>query len=104
MKEATGELNMTVVTIVAIAAVAALFYVFLWPTIQKSIVGQTCKTYGADWKAWKVTDTSVNGTSSDTGSSAEVKVWVCCPSTVTTNPGTNANAATNKCVTSDYDN
>ena len=65
MKEATGELNMTVVTIVAIAAVAALFYVFLWPTIQKSIVGQTCKTYGADWKAWKVTDTSVNGTSSE---------------------------------------
>ena len=48
MKEATGELNMTVVTIVAIAAVALLFYVFLWPTIQKSIVNQTCKTYGSD--------------------------------------------------------
>ena len=26
MKEATGELNMTVVTVVAIAAVAAFFY------------------------------------------------------------------------------
>ena len=26
MKEATGELNMTVVTLVAVAAVAALFY------------------------------------------------------------------------------
>ena len=49
MKEATGELNMTVVTIVAIAAVALLFYVFLWPTIQKSIVNQTRKTYGSDY-------------------------------------------------------
>ena len=29
MKEATGELNMTVVTLVAVAAVAALFYFFL---------------------------------------------------------------------------
>lgn len=35
MKEATGELNMTVVTLVAVAAVAALFYFFLWPMIQK---------------------------------------------------------------------
>ena len=37
MKEATGELNMTVVTVVAIAAVAAFFYAFVWPSIQESI-------------------------------------------------------------------
>lgn len=38
MKEATGELNMTVVTVVAIAAVAAFFYAFVWPSIKGSII------------------------------------------------------------------
>lgn len=37
MKEATGELNMTVVTVVAIAAVAAFFYAFIWPNIKANI-------------------------------------------------------------------
>ena len=37
MKEATGELNMTVITVVAIAAVAAFFYAFVWPSIQSSL-------------------------------------------------------------------
>lgn len=41
MKEATGELNMTVVTVVAIAAVAAFFYAFVWPSIQNSIKAST---------------------------------------------------------------
>ena len=41
MKEATGELNMTVVTVVAIAAVAAFFYAFVWPAIQDSIQKNT---------------------------------------------------------------
>ena len=38
MKEATGELNMTVITVVAIAAVAAFFYAFVWPNIQASLI------------------------------------------------------------------
>lgn len=42
MKEATGELNMTVVTVVAIAAVGAFFYAFVWPGIQNSIAKNTC--------------------------------------------------------------
>ena len=53
MKEATGELNMTVVTVVAIAAVAAFFYAFVWPAIQSSIesntmcaAAQNCKCSG----------------------------------------------------------
>ncbi len=71
MKEATGELNMTVVTIVAIAAVALLFYVFLWPVIQRSIVTQTCKTYGAEFKAFKTE-------SVESGSGAKVYKWKCC--------------------------
>lgn len=37
MKEATGELNMTVITVVAIAAVAAFFYAFVWPNIKTNI-------------------------------------------------------------------
>ena len=41
MKEATGELNMTVVTVVAIAAVAAFFYAFVWPRVKNSIIAST---------------------------------------------------------------
>ena len=36
MKEATGELNMTVITIIAIGAVIAFFWV-MWPKIQDTI-------------------------------------------------------------------
>lgn len=53
MKEATGELNMTVITVIAIAAVAALFYAFVWPMIQRTIVQQTCNAYGVDYNAVK---------------------------------------------------
>lgn len=43
MKEATGELNMTVITVVAIAAIAGIFYAWIWPAIQVSIAKNTCK-------------------------------------------------------------
>ncbi len=43
MKEATGELNMTVITVVAIAAIAAIFYAWVWPSIQVSIAKNTCE-------------------------------------------------------------
>ena len=36
MKEATGEMNMTVVTIIAIGAIIAFFW-FMWPTIKNTI-------------------------------------------------------------------
>jgi len=36
MKAATGELQLTVITLLAIAAVIAFFW-FLWPTIQKTM-------------------------------------------------------------------
>ena len=36
MKEASGELNMTLITIVAIAAIAGLF-LLLWPGIKNTI-------------------------------------------------------------------
>ncbi len=37
MKEATGELNMTVVTIVAVGALATFFYLVIWPTIKNNM-------------------------------------------------------------------
>lgn len=72
MKEATGELNMTVVTLIAVAAVAMLFYFFLWPMVQKMVAQQTCNTYGVDYVAEVVDE-------KQTGSQATVKIWRCCP-------------------------
>lgn len=70
MKEATGELNMTVITVVAIAAVAALFTAFVWPMIQRTIANNTCKTYGHDYVAYP---------GEDLGAQYETVKWVCCP-------------------------
>ena len=39
MKAATGELNLTVITIIAIAAIMVFFW-FLWPQIQETINNQ----------------------------------------------------------------
>ena len=39
MKAATGELNLTVITLIAIAAVIAFFWL-MWPGIQNSINAQ----------------------------------------------------------------
>ena len=40
MKEASGELNMTVVTIIAIAAIAAFFTAVIWPNLRNSLNNQ----------------------------------------------------------------
>ena len=67
MKEATGELNMTVVTVVAIAAVGAFFYAFVWPNIKNSISNsvnanadfsqaqEACTNSGGSWSNGKCT-------------------------------------------------
>ena len=59
MKEATGELNVTVITVVAIAAIAALFMVFILPRIRNNLTSQvenvngitetSCKQNGGTW-------------------------------------------------------
>ena len=36
MKDATGELNLTVITLIAIAAVIGFFWV-MWPSIQNAL-------------------------------------------------------------------
>ena len=92
MKEATGELNMTVVTLVAIAAIGAVFYFVVWPMVQAALVSQTCRsTYGPDYTAQTYNGTAkpgeqgsaqgcyvVNSSDKDTGSQAEVSKWECC--------------------------
>ena len=54
MKEATGELNMTVVTVVAIAAVGGFFYLFIWPSIQRGLTMNTCKNLCPEGKVTDV--------------------------------------------------
>ena len=76
MKEATGELNMTIVTLVAITAVGALLYFVVWPMIQKMIVENTCQTYGSAYHATKGTNTVGNTGAQD----AKTVEWQCCPS------------------------
>ncbi len=61
MKEATGELNMTVVTIVAIAAIVALFYAFVWPAIQGSLNLNTCKNICPEGEATSYVKTEGGG-------------------------------------------
>jgi len=47
LKEATGELNMTVVTVVAIAAILAFFYLVIWPVIQSGMaLSSACSAAG----------------------------------------------------------
>lgn len=41
MKEATGELSTTVITVVAIAAILSLFTVFLYPSLKSAIRART---------------------------------------------------------------
>ncbi len=41
MKEASGELNMSVVIIMAIAGLAAFFYFALWPVIRNNMNSNT---------------------------------------------------------------
>lgn len=65
MKEATGELNMTVVTIVAVAALLAFFYAVIWPNLKvgmtlssacSSANGAYYNTKGQDGKIkWEIT-------------------------------------------------
>jgi hypothetical protein len=72
MKEATGELNMTVVTLIAIAAIGAVFYFVVWPIVQAALVTQTCRSsYGAAFYA-------VRGEAQNNiGSNAKVYRWEC---------------------------
>ena len=84
MKEATGELNMTVVTLIAVAALGALFYFVVWPMVQRMVVQQTCNTYGTNLTAIRAGESS----DSETNSSATVGDWYCCPASTDDTPAT----------------
>ena len=69
MKEATGELNMTVVTVVAIAAIGALFTILLWPRIRLNIVGNSaCSSVDAQGHYEETMDD---------GTTIDCDGWVC---------------------------
>ena len=73
MKEATGELNMTVVTLIAVAALGAVFYFAVWPLVQTMLMNNTCATYGVGYHAINV------GENAEAASgSAKVYNWYCC--------------------------
>lgn len=76
MKEATGELNMTIITLVAISAIGALLWFVVWPIIQRMIVQNSCQTYGSNWFAVRGEADDAVG---DTDSDADVVDWWCCP-------------------------
>lgn len=59
MKEASGELNMTLITIVAVAALAGLF-ALLWPNISKSVQDKWGQTESSTKKV--CTEYNTNGT------------------------------------------
>ena len=40
MKEATGELNSSVIVVAAVALLAAFFFSYLWPVIRKNMEHQ----------------------------------------------------------------
>ena len=63
MKEATGELNMTVITVVAIAAVGLLFTLFVWPNIQSNLAINTACANVDNNGNYKTADTSINANS-----------------------------------------
>ena len=74
MKEATGELNMTVVTVVAIAAIAALFTIFIMPQIQANIALQTaCSNIDADGSY----NATIDGLAGNAESEAHCENFVC---------------------------
>ena len=41
MKEATGELNLTIVVVMAVAALMAFFYTLIWPIIKNNMEANT---------------------------------------------------------------
>ena len=63
MKEATGELNMTVITVVAIAAVGLLFTMFVWPNIQSNLAINTACSNVDNNGNYETHDSSISASS-----------------------------------------
>ena len=85
MKEATGELNMTVVTVVAIAALIAFFYLVIWPVLNSGIaINNACNNsnagtnvYSQDIKNGGKVECDGNGNCSYTNADGDVTTKAC---------------------------
>lgn len=76
MKEATGELSVTVITIVAIAAIIAIFTVFLLPTLRAQIaLTQACNN-GPGYNV-RNTDGSMISCNGTAGGNITHNTWTC---------------------------
>lgn len=64
MKAATGELNLTVITIVAIAGIMLVFTTFLWPNIQTTIEKQ--------WESISNNSDEITGSANHSGSDSGI--------------------------------
>jgi len=89
MKDATGELSTTVITIVAIAAISTLFLVFLYPQLKANIILNQACSNGNGYEVSEATYDIKCGTAL-TGSGTRTKV---CNS----NGSTSADGATWTC-------
>ena len=76
MKDASGELSMTVITILAVVAVGGIFAIFVWPIIQQQLANSTCRTYGENYKAQ--VDTSKSTAGSNSIFDLSKKTYKCC--------------------------
>ena len=41
MKEASGELNLTIIVVMAVGMLMAFFYTLIWPMIRQNIIANT---------------------------------------------------------------
>ena len=74
MKEATGELSTTVITIVAIAAISTLFVAIIYPRLRTSIqLNQACNS-GPGYDDGTVCCKTLSGSGCDGYSGAKSKV------------------------------
>lgn len=77
MKEATGELNMTVITVVAIAAVGLIFTLFVWPNIQANLMMNTaCSNIDMNGD-YTATETKAEGAKDPGEGTVTCKDWTC---------------------------
>lgn len=77
MKEASGELNMTVITVVAIAAVGLLFTLFVWPNIQANLMLSTaCSNMNSNGD-YVANQTANNAANADEEGTITCEDWVC---------------------------
>lgn len=78
MKEATGELSTTVITVVAIAAISSLFIVFLYPQLKASIILNQACSNGPGYKFTSDDNKyEVDCTKDIQKSGAAVSSWTC---------------------------